>query len=188
MFASRFLNPHESNYSTNKLEVLRVVWAVEHFKKYLCVTDFELITDHKALLSALSTNHGNETFPSRLTKWVDQLLPFNFTIKHLAGRDMGFTDLISRIPAGKALPPSNYDKKFVVANIDKIKKTVYPLDNQRQSCTAIGSNLESSDYARLLSYLLASVLQFINSFFQFVTRSIIELILYFKMYSIGLFK
>ena len=31
-FASRFLNNHESNYSTNELELLGVVWATEHFK------------------------------------------------------------------------------------------------------------------------------------------------------------
>ena len=28
--ASRFLNPHESKYSTNELELLGVVWTVEH--------------------------------------------------------------------------------------------------------------------------------------------------------------
>ena len=108
-FASRFLNPHESKYSTNKLELLGVVWAVEHYKNYLYGSKFEVITDHKALLSALSLNQGNKTYHSRLTRWVDRLLPFNFTIKHLAGKDMGFTDLISRIPSGEALPISHYD-------------------------------------------------------------------------------
>ena len=34
-FASRFLNSHESKYSTNELELLGVVWAVEHYKNYL---------------------------------------------------------------------------------------------------------------------------------------------------------
>ena len=98
-FASRFLNPHESKYSTNELELLGVVWAVEHYKNYLYGSEFEVITDHKALLSALSPNHGNKTYHSRLTRWVDRLLPFNFSIKHIAGKDMGFTDLISRIPS-----------------------------------------------------------------------------------------
>ena len=118
-FASRFLNPHESKYSTNELELLGVVWAVEHYKNYLYGSEFEIITDHKALRSALSPNHGNKTYHGRLTRWVDRLLPFNFTIKHLAGKDMGFTDLISRSPSGKAITPSHYDEEFVVATTKK---------------------------------------------------------------------
>ena len=86
-FASRFLNPHESKYSTNELELLGVV---EHYKTYFSGSDFEVITDHKAL----STNHGNEIYHSRLTRWVDRLLPFNFTIKRLARKNMKLTDLI----------------------------------------------------------------------------------------------
>ena len=46
-FASRFLNPHESKYSTNELELLGVVLAVEHYKNYLYGSEFEVITDHK---------------------------------------------------------------------------------------------------------------------------------------------
>ena len=121
-FASRFLYPHESKYSTNELELLGVVWAVEHYKNYLYGFKFEIITDHKALLSALPPNNGNKTYHSRLTRWVDRLLTFNFTIKHLAGKDMGFTDLILRSPSRKATPhlttmkilqlqlPTNYTK------------------------------------------------------------------------------
>ena len=32
---------------------------------------------------------------------------------------MEFTDLLSRLPSGKALPISHYDDEFVVASIDK---------------------------------------------------------------------
>ena len=163
--ASRFLNPHESKYSTNELELYRVVWAVEHYKNYLYGSKFEVITDLKSLLSALSPNHGNKTYHSRLTRWVDRLLPFNFTIKHLAGKDMAFTDLISRIPSKKTFPICHYDKKFVVANINKINKSINPSEKQRITCSAIGSNLEKSDYAKLLNYLIASVLKLINSIF-----------------------
>ena len=94
---------------------------------------------------------------------MDRLLPFNFTIKHLAGKDMGFTDLISRIPSGKAIPISHYDEEFVVANINKINKSINSSEKQRITCLAIGSNLENSDYAKLCNYLIASVLKLINS-------------------------
>ena len=164
-FVSRFFNPHGSKYSTNELELLGVVWAVKHYKNYLYRSEFEVITDHKALLSALSPNQGNKTYHSRLTRWVDRLLPFNFTIKHLAGKDMGFTDLISRIPSEKALPISHYDEEFVVANNNKINKSINPSEKQRITCSAIGSNLENSDYAKLRNYLIASVLKLIISTF-----------------------
>ena len=78
---------------------------------------------------------------------------------------MGFTNLISRFPSGKALPPSYYNKEVVVANKDEIKKSINPSDNQRETSSVIGSNLENSDYARLRSYFLASVLRLINSTF-----------------------
>ena len=58
---------------------------------------------------------------SRLTRWVNILLPFNFKIPHLPGKDMGFTDLLSRLPSGKALPIYHYEDEFVVASIDKIQ-------------------------------------------------------------------
>ena len=32
---------------------------------------------------------------------------------------MGFTDLLSRLPSGKALPPSHYDEEIFVASIEK---------------------------------------------------------------------
>ena len=105
-FASRFLNPHKSKNSTNELEFLEVVWAVKHFENYPKGSEFETITDHKTLLIELSHNHGNKTYHSRLTRWVDRLLSLNFTTKHLAGKDMGFKDLISRSIPGKAISPS----------------------------------------------------------------------------------
>ena len=59
-FALRFLNPNKTKSSTNELELLGVFWAVEYYKNYLHRSDFEVNTDHKALLSALLTNHGKK--------------------------------------------------------------------------------------------------------------------------------
>ena len=47
-FASRFLTPLETKYSINELELLAVVWAVEHFKNYLYGTKFQIVSDHEA--------------------------------------------------------------------------------------------------------------------------------------------
>ena len=67
-YASRFLNSLEQRYSTNELELLAVVWSLEHFKYYLYGSQFILQTDHQALLSPLKENRGNKTYQSRLTR------------------------------------------------------------------------------------------------------------------------
>ena len=82
-FACTFLNLVEQRYSTNDLELLAVVWLLEHFKDYLQGTEFRLQTDHQALLTALKENRGSKTDQSSLTRWVDRLLPFNFNIGHI---------------------------------------------------------------------------------------------------------
>ena len=33
-----------------------------------------VLTDHKAIISALKTNRGNKSHQSRLTRWADRLL------------------------------------------------------------------------------------------------------------------
>ena len=98
-FASRFLPPLESKYSINELELLAVVWAVEHFKNYLYGTKFQIIFDHKVLATVLKGNKSNKTYSSRLTRWADRLLPFEFEIFHALGRTIGSADYLSRHPS-----------------------------------------------------------------------------------------
>ena len=81
---------------------------------------FEIVMDHKALLSALNANQSYKTMHSRLPRWVNRLLPFNFKIKHIPGKEMGFTDSLSRLPSRKALPTSHNDSEFIVATVQKI--------------------------------------------------------------------
>ena len=72
-FASRFVNDQEKKYSTNELELLAIMWSCEHFRNYLLGNHFVVLTDNKAIISALKTNRGNKTHQSRLTRWADQL-------------------------------------------------------------------------------------------------------------------
>ena len=95
-FASRFLNNAEVKYSTNELELLAIVWDCEHFRTYLLGTRFQVVTDHKAIISALSENYNNnKSYQSRLARWADRLLPFDFEIIHVPGVTLGIVDYLS---------------------------------------------------------------------------------------------
>ena len=123
-YASRFLNKCEQRYSVNELELLGVVWSCEYFRHYLYGAEFTVLTDHKALLSLMNSHHGNKTYQSRLTRWIDRLLPFNFNMEHIACTKMGLVDYISRNPVGKADPELKYDTSFIVATINNIKQNI----------------------------------------------------------------
>ena len=111
-FAPRYLNSQEKKYSTNELELLAVVWAVDRYKHYLLGKLFTIATDHKALTSALDGNKSNKTYQSRLTRWFDRLLPHQFNIVLIPGRDMGIVDYLSHDPFNDAWPESELDEKF----------------------------------------------------------------------------
>ena len=143
-YASRFLNSCEQKYSVNELELLAAVWAIEHFKYYLYGRRFTLITDHQALVGALQSNRGNKTYQSRLTRWIDRLIPFDFDIHHLAGSKMGLIDYISRHPVGKPQPPAYWDKNFVVALIDDFVKCVEFQDSS--SINSVWNNVKTINY------------------------------------------
>ena len=93
---------------------------MKHFKYYLYGSHFTLQTDHQALLSALKNNRGNKTYQSRLTRRVDRLLPFHFKVEHIAGKDMGFADYLSRHPNS---PPTgeNMNENHVINIITSLK-------------------------------------------------------------------
>ena len=100
-FASRYLNSQEKKYSTNELELLAVVWAVDQIK-----------------------HRSNKTHQSRPIRWVDRLLPYQFKITHTPGRDMGIVDYLSREPKGEPWPESELDERFVVTSIESFHKAL----------------------------------------------------------------
>ena len=126
-FASRFLNGKEERYSINELELLGVVWAIEYFKYYLFGKTFTVLTDHRALLSILKSHGSNKSYSSRLTRWIDRLLPLHFNIEHIPGTRMGLVDYISRQPNQKAKSVTQYDEEFMVATISRIRDAIKSL-------------------------------------------------------------
>ena len=123
-FASRFLKNNEECYSKSELELLGVVWANEYFKYYLFGKNFTVLTDHRALFSALKSHRSIKPSNSRLTRWIDRLLTFDFNIEHIPGTRMGLVDYISRQPNQKAKSITQYDEEFMVATISRIRDAI----------------------------------------------------------------
>ena len=48
-YASRFLLNTEKRYAKNELEMLAVVWGLEHFRLYIYSKPVKLLTDQKSL-------------------------------------------------------------------------------------------------------------------------------------------
>ena len=97
--------------------------------------NFTVVTDHRALLSILKEHRSNKSYNSRLSRWIDRLLPYNFTIEHMPGAKMGLVDCISRNPLARAKKISTYDEHFVVATISKIRDSMKHLIINKQTAT-----------------------------------------------------
>ena len=91
--------------------------------------------DHQKLLMALKNNRGNKTNQSCLTRWIDRLLPFDFTVQHIPGKNMGFANYFSRYPISLAPKTRKSDKNYVVNLIDSFKH----LQKKRKEFQPIGT-------------------------------------------------
>ena len=75
---SRNLRKHELNYATTDIEGLAIIEGVRNFKKYLGVTTFEIVTDHKALV----TIKTQELPDKRRARWIEELERYEYTTRH----------------------------------------------------------------------------------------------------------
>ena len=65
-------------------------------------------------------NETNKQYCARLTRWLDRLNYFEFTLKHTAGKEIKFTDFISRNPTENAEPEENYEEDLVIKAIAQL--------------------------------------------------------------------
>jgi len=91
-FASRKLQPRESNYSTIERECLARVWRITKFQEYVYGTEFFLETNHKPLqyLSQAKFQNG------RLMRWALALQPHRFLLRAIRGKDNVKADCLRR--------------------------------------------------------------------------------------------
>ena len=119
---------------------------------------FGIVSDHKALQSVSKSNKGNKTYSSRLTRWVDRLLPFDFSIVHTPGRTLGMADYLSRHPSkyegASILAEKLFNDWFTVSVVDDITPNFTGLANSREPIRSRKSvNLEKANVNRILTVL-----------------------------------
>ena len=119
-YASRYLNDAEKKYSIGELELLAVVWGLERFRFHLYGKQVQLFSDHQALEPLLKRNKMNKQYSARLTRWLDRLNHFDICLKHTAGKEIKFTDFISRNPTENPEPEENYEEEFVINAIAQL--------------------------------------------------------------------
>ena len=116
-FASRFLSDTEKKHAINELELLAVVWGLEHFRLYIYGKPIKLLTDHQALEPLIKRNRSNKTYSARLTRWLDRLAHFNINVNHIAGKHLALTDYLSRNPTAPPQMDDAYNEEYLINNI-----------------------------------------------------------------------
>ena len=76
-----------------------LIWSAKHFHNYVYGTKFQVILDPKDLSSLLECNRGNKMYSSRLTRWVDRLLPLELYIVQAPGCTLRLLENLSRYPS-----------------------------------------------------------------------------------------
>ena len=77
-YASQVLEDRERLYSTNKKEMLAMVYAIKHFRHYLYGRPFTVRTDHNALrwLQSFKEPEG------QVARWLETLAQYDYKIEH----------------------------------------------------------------------------------------------------------
>lgn len=90
-YASRALNKAERNYSTIEKEMLATKWGTNVYRPYLFGRKFQIVTDHKPLVSDLRNTS------KRIQKWRIELAEYDYDVLHKLGKANANADALSRI-------------------------------------------------------------------------------------------
>ncbi len=77
----------KTNYSVTYLEILAVVWALQHFRGIVFGYPIIVYTDHSPL---------TETFKGRLARWYLTIQTYSPEIKYIKGHKKVVADALSR--------------------------------------------------------------------------------------------
>jgi len=92
-FASKTLVDSQTRYSASELEFMAMWWAItKQYNQYLKGSEFEVITDHKALKGLRESERGGD----KITKMRQDLSSYRFTITYSPAEKNKHADALSR--------------------------------------------------------------------------------------------
>jgi len=91
-FFTKQLHRSQHNYSATELEELAVLKAIYYFSRFLYGRYFQVVTDHKALCSLMTSRGPNK----RLQGWALKLQDFHFDISYRERALNANADALSR--------------------------------------------------------------------------------------------
>jgi hypothetical protein len=111
-YMARSLSKSERNYSTNKRELLAIIFALKKFRKYLWGNPFTLYTDHRALTYI----HTQKIASPMMINWLDTILDYSFKVIHKPGALNVFPDFLSRLATPHKEIPGGHHTSYTKAN------------------------------------------------------------------------
>lgn len=105
-FFSKTLSPTETRYSTYDRELLAIVLAIKHFRHFLEGRSFAVYTDHKPLISALTSKSEKSPRQSRQLDFISQ---YTSDIRYITGDSNVIADALSRIGETEAITRNSYE-------------------------------------------------------------------------------
>ena len=86
----------ETRYSQLEQEMLGVVFALTRLQQFVLGRHIDVFTDHKPLLPIVRKPFDD--VPPLLQRWLVSLMPYDYTLKHIPGKQLFCTDALSRAP------------------------------------------------------------------------------------------
>ena len=126
-YASRKLTVAEQNYAQIQKEALGIVFGVQKFRQYLMGHKFQLIIDHKPLVTIFYPNKGiPEMAASRLQRWAIILSSYDYEVKYQPSTLHGNADGLSRLPLQNE-PVEQDDSREIVCALEERQLQSLPI-------------------------------------------------------------
>lgn len=98
-YASCTLSPAEKKYSQIEKEALSLVYGLKKFRQYIWGHNFNLVTDHRPLLTLFGEHKGLPTMAAAwIQRWAIVLSAYNYHIVCCQSEKYGNADGLSHVP------------------------------------------------------------------------------------------
>lgn len=140
-YVSRTLRNVEYRWSVSELELLSVVYTVNHFRPMLLGRHFTIYNDH----ACLQYHKNIKNLSSRLNRLALKLVDYSFTLKHKPGAAMRVPDALSRHPVDEGTEDDVVAEELQISVINQVN--IHKLQLEDEYLANIRNALLDADQA-----------------------------------------